>query len=105
LSRSLARTAAERAAALLGVSLEEAAALSLGDTEAYMYTGGGYELTIRCGPCGCEAMLRGGDEPLAYCGRTCSPDPRARRRREALEAAKALEAALESAGAPRLRDC
>ncbi len=96
---------ARRASELLGIVLEPDSVLALGDSEAYMFTGQGYELTVRCGPCGCEAMLRRDDEPLAYCGLNCAPDPQASRPEEALKTAKILEEAFKASGAPRLREC
>ncbi len=103
--REAAERLAQEVGRLLGARLEPASELSLGDSEAYMYIGDGHEFTVRCGPCGCEAMLRRDDEPLAYCGLKCGPDPQARDSGEALEAAAILEAALEKARVPRLREC
>ena len=79
--RRLDRAELESAfARVFRVKPDDVMEITLGDSWTVTIYSGDLELTVRCGvdAGGCEVMVRAGDEPSVYCGKSCSVDQAAR---------------------------
>jgi hypothetical protein len=92
---------------VFGVKEVSSLATLFGDTWAVTLESGDVELSVRCGveAGGCEILVRVGDAPAVYCGRSCDVDRASPNPASAGEILPRVEEFVRRAGIPLLGSC